>query len=187
MIESSSGFGVLRISRDEVLRIEFEPAKRILNRRVGLGYHHQSRPNTDNPGARQYGADGLSLKLFFSDNDFLELQVGFFSASNGSVPVYEVLSTDLRYGTVFHRQALADLYYGMSIGVLNVEDNTVNPPVSGSGIRYRTFLGIELFLASVPNLGIATEIGFGIQTVDSRTVTDLSTSNFPSFSMRYYF
>ncbi len=58
--------GVLRIPREEVLRIEFDPAKRVLGRRIGLGYHHQSRPNTDNPGARQYGADGLSLKVFLA-------------------------------------------------------------------------------------------------------------------------
>ncbi len=73
------------------------------------------------------------------------------------------------------------------MGYLNVEDNTGAEPFKETGYTYQALLGTELFFATLPNLGIAAEIGAGVQTIGNRRTTNINTTTFPSFSIRYYY
>jgi hypothetical protein len=80
-----------------------------------------------------------------------------------------------------------DLYYGGSLGYLSVTDTTATTPLDDSGQTIRVFLGAEVFLVSLPNLGISGEVGIGTQSVGDRDITSISTTTFPALSVRYYF
>ncbi len=126
--------------------------------------------------------------MWLSQEDSVELQLGFYSSDTGGTTVFEVFSLDLRYANVFKRDANLDLYWGASVGYLNVTDQTVGRSVvEETGTSARLFLGVELFFVSLPNLGISSEIGVGTQSVGENNVTNISTTTFPAFSIRYYF
>jgi hypothetical protein len=186
-VESEKGYGVLQIPRTDVLLIEYQDESRDPSRTMGIGYHHRSAPVTGNGSAAEYAVDAISLKYWLDAYDSLDVQVGFFSAINDGDKELEVFSMDLRYATVVKRQADMDLYIGGSLGYLQVEDNTTADPVDDSGFGVRAFAGVEVFFVTLPNLGIAGEVGIGTQQVGNRSTTSISTSSFPSFSVRYYF
>lgn len=186
-IESDQGFGVIEIQRSEITLIEFEEAKRDPDRTMGFGYFHRVTPNSVGGQAMEYAVDAFSVKFWLNSIDSLDFLVGFFSADQSGSKLYEVFSFDIRYATVFQRQASLDLYYGGSLGVINVTDNTGVNSIEESGTNMRAFLGAELFFATLPNLGISGEVGVGSQSLGDREVTNISTTTFPTFSMRYYF
>lgn len=182
-IESDKGFGVLQISRADITLIEFDESERDLSRLVGIGYYHRATPSSVGAEATEYGLDALSLKMWLSRTDSVDLLVGFYNAEVASGTLFEVFSVDLRYASVFSRRGTLDLYWGGSVGYLNVTDKTSGRNVEDTGTSFRGFLGVELFFLTLPNLGISSEIGIGYQTVgDSSTTT-----TFPAFSIRYYF
>lgn len=186
-VESEKGYGVLQVPRKDVLLIEYQDESRDPSRMMGFGYHHRSAPVTGNGAAAEYAVDAISLKYWLDADDSLDVQVGFFSAINDGDKQYEVFSLDLRYATVIKRQADMDLYIGGSLGYLQVQDETSLDPVDDSGFGVRAFAGVEVFFVTLPNLGIAAEVGIGTQQVGDRSTTSISTSSFPSFSVRYYF
>jgi len=186
-VESEKGYGVLQVPRKDVLLIEYEDDSRDPSRTIGFGYQHRSAPVTGNGAAAEYAVDALSLKYWLDRTDSVDVQFGFFSTINDGDKLLEIFSLDLRYAHVFQRQAELDLYYGGSIGYLKVTDETTAEKVDDSGFGVRAFLGVEMFFTTLPNLGIASEIGIGTQQVGKRTTTSLSTSSFPTFSVRYYF
>ncbi len=186
-IESDKGFGVLQISRADITLIEFDESERDLSRLVGIGYYHRATPSSVGAEAAEYGLDALSLKMWLSRTDSVDLLVGFYNAEVASGTLFEVFSVDLRYASVFSHRGNLDLYWGGSVGYLNVTDRTSGRNVEDTGTSFRGFLGVELFFLTLPNLGISSEIGIGYQTVGERSTTNLSTTTFPAFSIRYYF
>ncbi|MCZ6748206.1 MAG: hypothetical protein O7D96_02855 [SAR324 cluster bacterium] len=186
-VESDKGYGVLQIPREDVLLIEYVDESRDPTKMMGIGYHHRSVPVTGNGSAAEYAVDAISLKYWLDSTESIDVQFGFFNTTDGGDKLLEIFSLDLRYAHVFKRQAELDLYVGGSLGYLKVEDNTTANPVDDSGFGVRAFLGAEIFFVTLPNLGIAAEVGIGTQTVGDRTTTSISTSSFPAFSVRYYF
>ncbi len=186
-VESDKGYGIIQIAKSDVTLIEYDQKARDPSRTLGFGYFHRSVPPTLNTGANEYGVDALSLKYWLSSTDSLDMQWGYYSAQNNGKPILEVFSLDIRYAYVFQRRANLDLYYGLSAGYLAVKDKTNGNNIDDTGTRARLFIGAEAFFVSLPNLGISAEIGFGSQTVGKQTVTNLSTTTFPTFAVRYYF
>lgn len=186
-IESDKGFGVLQINKSDITLIEFDENERDPSRLIGIGYVHRSTPSSVGAQAAEYGTDSLSLKMWLNEHESVDLLVGFYSASEGDEEILEVFTLDLRFASVFSRRANLDLYWGASVGYLNVTDRTVGRDFSDSGTRFSFFLGSELFFATLPNLGFSAEIGVGAQTVGEREVTNISTTTFPTFSLRYYY
>lgn len=186
-IESERGFGVLQIRKADIILIEYEKAKRNPDNTIGIGYHHRTNPNTAGGTAVEYGVDAVSLKFWMSDETSIDFLLGFFSSESGSTTDFEVFSFDVRWATVFKRQAQLDLYWGASVGFISVTDTTGATPIDDSGQTLGVFVGAELFLVTVPNLGISGEIGLVTQSVGDRTTTNISTATFPAFSIRYYF
>jgi hypothetical protein len=186
-VESDKGYGIIQIAKSDVTLIEYDQKKRDPSRTLGFGYFHRSVPPSITPGATEYGVDALSLKYWLSSTDSMELQWGYYSAQNDGKALLEIFSLDVRYAYVFQRRANLDLYYGASAGYLSVKDQTGGANVDDTGTRVRVFIGAEAFFVSLPNLGVSAEIGFGSQTVGKQTVTNLSTTTFPTFGVRYYF
>lgn len=186
-IESDKGFGVIQVQRSDITLIEYEETERDPSRLVGVGYYHRVNPGNAVASAAEYGVDALSVKMWLSSTDSVDLQLGFYSADTDAGSIYEVFSVDVRYANVFQRRGGVDVYWGASAGYLNVTDKTTTPAIEDTGYRLRAFLGLELFFVSLPNVGISSEIGIGSQTVGETTITNLSTTTFPSFSIRYYF
>lgn len=186
-IESSKGFGILQIDRSDILLIEFENAKRDLSKTIGIGYAHRSSPSGVASVAAPYAVDAFSVKMWLDENQSVDIQLGFYSASIGGTKALEVLSLEGRYAVVFDRRANMDLYFGGGLSYIKVTDNVTGSGVDGTGTGLQAFLGIELFFSNMPNLGFSAEIGVGSQTVGDRSVTNISTTTFPTFSLRYYY
>ncbi len=186
-IESDKGFGVLQIDRGDIALIEFDETERDPSGRVGVGYVHRSTPSSVGAQAAEYGTDSLSLKMWLNEHESVDLLVGFYSASVSDEEILEVFTIDLRFASVFSRRANLDLYWGVSVGYLDVTDRTAGRDFSDSGSRFSFFLGSELFFATLPDLGFSAEIGVGGQSVGEREVTNISTTTFPTFSLRYYY
>ena len=186
-VESERGFGVLQIRKADIILIEYEKAKRNPDNTIGIGYLHRTNPNTAGGTAVEYGVDALSLKFWLSSETSVDFLLGFFSAETSGSTEFEVFSFDMRIANVFKRQAQLDLYWGASAGFISVTDTTGSTAIDDSGETLSVFVGAELFLLTVPNLGISGEIGLVTQSVGSRTTTNISTATFPAFSIRYYF
>ena len=186
-MESDKGFGVIQIKRSDITLIEYEENERDLSRLFGIGYYHRSTPSNVSIQAAEYGVDALSLKMWFSSTDSVDLLLGFYSSSNKQTTIYEVFSLDVRYASVFKRQANLDVYYGGSLGYLSVTDKTGGNNIEDTGYAMRVFLGVELIFVTLPNLGISSEIGIGTQSVGDNSTTNLSATTFPTFSIRYYY
>ncbi|MBI3993590.1 MAG: hypothetical protein HY342_09965 [Candidatus Lambdaproteobacteria bacterium] len=186
-IQSDQGFGVIQVRKAEIVLVEYDDKARDLTRKMGFGYYHRSQPNTLAGQLAEFGVDALSLKYWLSDHDSLDFQLGFFNSTQGSTKLLEIFSLELRYAQVFQRRGNVDLYYGGSAGYISVVDSSSASTFDATGTSLRGFLGVELFFASLPDLGLAMELGLGTQSVGKRTTTNLSSSGFPSFAVRYYY
>ena len=186
-IESEKGYGVLQVPRKEVLLIEYQDESRDPSRTIGFGYQHRSSPVTGTGASAEYGVDALSLKYWLDKTDSVDVQFGFFSSIDDGKKNLEVFALDLRYAHVFKRQAELDLYYCGSLGYLAVKDRTTSPKLNDTGFGVKAFLGAEIFFVTLPNLGLAAEIGIGTQQVGDHSTTSITTTSFPTLSARYYF
>lgn len=186
-IQSDQGFGVIEIKKSEIMLIEYDDNKRDLSRRMGFGYFHRSQPNTLSGQLAEFGVDALSLKYWLSETDSLDFQGGFFNSTDNGTKLLEIFSLELRYARVFDRRGNLDLYYGGGVSFITVTDSTTGTTFDETGTGFRGFLGIEIFFTTLPDLGLAMEIGAGVQTVGDRSTTNLSSSGFPAFAVRYYY
>ncbi len=186
-VESDKGYGVIQINKSDIILIEYENKKRDPTRLVGLGYFHRSAPTAASPATSDYGLDAVSLKYWLTGVDSLDALLGFYNSTTNNTTNLQVFSLDLRYANVFQRKGMLDVYWGGSVGFISVTDKTNGNNVNDSGSRVGVFLGTEIFFVTLPNLGISAEVGFYTQSVGKRTLTDLSTSTFPTLSARYYF
>ncbi|MDH4224923.1 MAG: hypothetical protein OEW12_04700 [Deltaproteobacteria bacterium] len=186
-VESDKGFGIIQIPRSDISMIEFDNSARDPSHMMGIGYYHRSTPVTASGITGEYGMDAFSLKYWLDSNNAADILVGFFSSSANGVKNLEVYSFDMRYNHVFTRKTNLDVYWGLSAGYLSIVDNTSTTKVNATGYTARVTLGVEIFFVTLPNLGMSAEVGVGTQTVGNVTTTNISSSSFPSFSMRYYF
>jgi len=186
-IESDKGLGVIRINRSDISLIEFDRNERDQTRPVGLGYYHRSTPSSVGAEASAYGSDALSFKMWTSNTEAVDFLLGFYDSEDATSTLLKVLTFDVRWSRVFKRHADLDLYYGGSLGYLRVTDNTSGRSLDDNGYSVRAFLGIELFFATLPNIGISSELSIGSQSVGTSKTTNLATTTFPSFSIRYYY
>jgi hypothetical protein len=186
-LESDSGFGIIQIKKSDITLIEYESKKRDPSRTVGIGYFHRNAPTVATPATTDYGLDAISMKYWLSSVDSVDMLLGYYNSAIKGKTQLQIFSFDLRYANVFQRKGLADVYYGLSVGLLNVVDKISGNNVDSIGSRGGVFLGTEMFFATMPNLGISAEVGFYMLSIGGRQVTDLSTSTFPTFAVRYYF
>ena len=186
-VESDKGYGTIQVKRSDISLIEFDQNPHDVSRLVGVGYYHRATPSSVGAQAAEYGVDALSLKMYLTDTDWVDLQLGYYNNTYGGSPQFKVFSLDVRYARVFKHEGNLDLYVGGSLGYLNVTDSTLGRNVQGTGYSARGFLGVELFFVSLPNLGISSELSVGTQNVGNTSTTNLSVTTFPAFSIRYYF
>ena len=186
-IESEKGFGVIQIQKSDIILIEYDEAERNPDKTMGIGYFHRTNPNSVGGEALEFAVDAVSIKYWISPFNSLDFLVGFFDSEQSGAKEFQVFSFDIRYAHVFKRQSQLDLYYGGSLGFISVKDNTGTNAIDDTGQTVRAFVGVEIFLVTLPNLGISGEVGFGSQSIGDRKVTNISTTTFPTFSLRYYF
>lgn len=185
-VQTEQGFGTVQIKRSEITLIEFDHPRDVTHL-FGVGYYHRSTPSNIGSAAPEYGVDALSFKMWLNNTDWVDLLAGFYDNSDSSGTTFKVFSLDLRLARVFKRLNYLDLYYGGSAGYLNVTDTTSGRDLHNTGYSARAFIGLEVFPASLPNLGISTELAAGTQNVGKSSTTDISATTFPTLSVRYYF
>ena len=183
-IESLSGSGALQLPTNEIKMITSKNTRLQMDRRVGIGYVQNKSTLNATKGPFSYNSDYVSYRFFLSDETFGNLLFAYGRASHGKNKL-EILTLDYKMGFVMKRVQNTLLYWAASGGYIVVND-TEND-VDGSGFSTRAMLGMEIFFNSIPNFGFSGEVGIGYKKVGDYEVTDLSTSNFPSFSIHYYF
>ena len=183
-IESLVGDGVLQIPTRHIQLITSKKSSMFLEGREGIGYvQNKSTLNSSN-GPYHYNADQLSYKFFMSNDSFGNF-LGAYGDARYNGEKLQIASLEYKMGFIFKHFQNTLLYYGGSFGYLEIND-TAND-VSGIGISLRAMVGAEIFFNALPNFGFAGEIGIGMKKIGDYEVTDMSTSNFPSFQIHYYF
>ncbi len=183
-VESKSGYGTLQIPISSVNFITTGKSHIDLNQRDAIGYVQKNSTLSTPGGSASYSSNQISYKFFLDKNLFGNLLAAYGSTStNGSK--LQILSLDYRMGLIFKEVQNILLYYGGTIGYLQIKDDTNN--IDGSGTGYGVFVGAEIFFQSLPNFGFSGEIGYSIKKADEYETSDLSISSFPSFSIHYYF
>ncbi len=178
-LESDRGFGILQIDRADIRMIEFEGNERDLSRKFGVGFYQRGTV------AQEFSVGMASLKYWLNSSDSVDLLMGFGSTTDGGDKLEEVLDLRFRFTRVMLQEGGHDLYWGGSLGVLNVNDD--DDEINESGSTVSAFLGIEMFFIALPNVGISSEIGVTNQTVGDRTTFGIFNTGFPTLSVRYYF
>lgn len=184
-LESNSGFGVLQIEKAQIRLIEFEGQKQDFTRKIGLGYYQRGLATNGKGKAEEYSIGALSLKYWTSHTDAVQLQMGYAGTSQGSEKLLEIVQIDARYSQVMIQEGNQNIYWGAGMGYLGVVDDDVE--LDDNGLNIQGFLGIEIFLATLPNLGISGEIGVISQNVGDRRSFALFNSGFPTLAVHYYF
>ena len=183
-IESPEGYGVLQIPISSVNFLTTGKTHIELNQRDAFGYV-QRRSTLDSPsGMTSYTSNQLSYKFFFSKEMFGNVLLAYGNASYGGNEL-QLLSLGYRMGIIFKRIQNMLMYYGGSIGYMQIKDDSQS--IEGSGTGYGAFIGAEFFFPALPNFGFAGELGYSTTKVDDYESTDLSISSFPAFSVHYYF
>ena len=183
-IESLTGNGVLQLPTNEITLLTSKTARISLNQREGIGYSQSKSTLNSTNGPFFYNSDQLSYKFFMSDDVFGNFLFAYGDASYDDNKL-RIFSIDYKMGAIFKRIQNFYLYYAASCGYMVVNDT--EKEVDGSGFGIRAMIGMEVFFNAMPNFGFAGEIGIGYKKVGDYSVTDISTSNFPSFAIHYYF
>ncbi len=183
-IESPEGYGVLQIPISSVNFLTTGKSHIELNQRDAIGYvQRRSTLNTPS-GMTTYSSNQISYKFFISKSLFGNILLAYGNASYDDDKL-QLLSLDYRMGKTFKKIQNIVLYYGGSIGYMQIKDDSRN--IDGSGTGYGVFVGAEIFFHSLPNFGFSGEIGYSTKTADDYESSDLSISTFPAFSVHYYF
>ncbi len=184
IVESAAGHGVLQLPTASVNLITSKKSRLRMEHRNGIGYVQKKSTLNSESGMTNYASDQLSFKMFFDNDLFGNVLLAYGNASVGGRDL-QILAIDYRMGLVFNRVQNMMLYYGGSIGYLQINDDTNG--VDGTGTSLGVFAGAEMTFATLPNFGFAGEIGYRIQKAGNYDASDLSLSTFPSFSVHYYF
>ncbi|MCG8336808.1 MAG: porin family protein [Proteobacteria bacterium] len=183
-IESPEGYGVLQIPISSVNFLTTGRSHIELNQRDAIGYSQKRSTLDSSSGLTSYASNQLSYKFFLSKEMFGNILLAYGNVSYGSNKL-QLLSMDYRMGLTFKKVQNILLYYGGSIGYMQIKDDTQN--IEGTGTGYGAFIGAEIFFPSLPNFGFSGELGYSTKKVDDYESTDLSISSFPAFSIHYYF
>jgi len=183
-LESVSGHGVLQVPTSEINLISSDVGKMDMSQRTAIGYSQQKSTLNSNNGPSAYSSDQISYKTFLDSDLFLDVLLAFGDATYNANKL-KVFALDLKGGIIFDQTQNIFLYYGGSVGILQITDDAGG--VSGSGYSLRGFLGGEMFFPTLPNFGFSGEIGLGVKSAGDYKSTDISTSAFPTFGMHYYF
>lgn len=184
IVESAAGHGVLQLPTTSVNLITTKKSRMRMEHRNGLGYVQKKSTLNSEAGITNYGSDQLSYKMFFDDDLFGNVLLAYGNASVNGRDL-QIFALDYRMGLVFDQIQNIMLYYGGSVGYLQINDD--NNGVDGTGTSLGAFIGGEMTFATLPNFGFAGEIGYRIQKAGNYDASDLSLSTFPSFSIHYYF
>ncbi|MBU2515445.1 porin family protein [bacterium] len=183
-IESPEGYGVLQIPISSVNFLTTGKSHIELNQRDAIGYVQRRSTLDTSAGMTTYTSNQISYKFFISKSLFGNILLAYGNASyNGDK--LQLLALDYRMGKTFKTVQNIVLYYGGSIGYMQVKDDSNG--IDGSGTGYGVFVGAEMFFNSLPNFGFSGEIGYSTKTADEYKSSDLSISSFPAFSVHYYF
>jgi hypothetical protein len=183
-IESPEGYGVLQIPISSVNFLTAGKSHIELNQRDAIGYFQRRSTLDSSSGLTSYSSNQLSYKFFLSKEMFGNVLLAYGNTSHNGEKL-QLLSVDYRMGLVFKRIQNILVYYGGSIGYMQIKDDSQN--IEGTGTGYGAFIGAELFFPSLPNFGFAGELGYNTKKADDYESTDLSISSFPAFSIHYYF
>jgi hypothetical protein len=183
-LESLSGHGVIQLPTASVNYVTAGQVRLQMNRRNGIGYVQKKSTLNAHSGTATYAGDQLSYKMFFSDEMFGNLLLAYGNASYSGQKL-QLFSVDYRMGLIFKVVQQMALYYGGSVGYLQIRDDTAN--IEGTGTAFSAFVGAEMFFSSLPNFGFSGELGYRVQKAGEYNAADLSISTFPSFSIHYYF
>ena len=183
-IESPEGYGVLQIPISSVNFLTTGRSHIELNQRDAISKTQKRSTLDSSSGLTSYASNQLSYKFFLSKEMFGNILLAYGNVSYGSNKL-QLLSMDYRMGLTFKKVQNILLYYGGSIGYMQIKDDTQN--IEGTGTGYGAFIGAEIFFPSLPNFGFSGELGYSTKKVDDYESTDLSISSFPAFSIHYYF
>lgn len=184
IVESAAGHGVLQLPTNSINLITTKKSRMRMEHRNGLGYVQKKSTLNSESGIVNYASDQISFKMFFEEDLFGNVLLAYGNASVDGRDL-QILAIDYRMGLIFDQVQNMMLYYGGSIGYLQINDD-ING-VDGTGTSMGVFAGAEMTFATLPNFGFAGEIGYRIQKAGNYDASDLSLSTFPSFSIHYYF
>jgi len=183
-LESLSGHGVLQLPTASVNYVTAGQARLQMDQRNGIGYVQKKSTLNDATGTTAYASDQLSYKMFFDEELFGNVLLAYGNASYSGRKL-QVFSLDYRMGRIFKSMQSISLYYGGSVGYLQINDDAAG--VDGTGTTFSAFVGAEAFFAGLPNFGFSGELGYRVQKAGDYNASDLSLSTFPSFSIHYYY
>ena len=183
-VESAAGHGVLQLPTASINFITAIKSRMKMDQRNGIGYVQKKSTLNSAGGITNYASDQLSYKMFFDNNLFGNVLLAYGNASYAGADL-SIFAVDYRMGLVFDQVQDILLYYGGSIGYLQINDSASG--VKGTGTSLGAFIGAEMFFSTLPNFGFTGEIGYRIQKAGNYDASDLSLSTFPSFSVHYYF
>ncbi len=183
-IESMKGQGVLQIPNSEVNMITSMDTIVDMSQRTGVGYVSHKSTLSGQGGPAAYQSDMLSYKMYLEEDLFSNVLFAFGSA-NYDGKALKVLALDYRMGMIAQRFRNVLVYYGGSVGYMQITDDINN--VSGQGFTFGGFAGAEMFFTSLPNFGFAGEVGVSSKKIGEYSSFDISTSTFPALSVHYYF
>ena len=204
-VRSERGFGTIRLRKQDIELIAYDEGRQVASGTIGIGYQHHPQPTSLSGQLAQFGVDALSIKSWLNAKTALDYQIGFFNSLQDNERRLEVFSMEVRLLRVVHRRGHFDLYMGASAGYISVYDASEAQPTNASttttetdsdtvegvfdaaGNTFKVVGGVEIFLPSLHELGLAAELGVVLQQLGGRKITNLSTSSFPAFSVRYYF
>ncbi|MFH2133097.1 MAG: hypothetical protein ABIK68_22180 [bacterium] len=184
IVESAAGHGVLQLPTASVNFITSLKSRMKMDQRNGFGYVQKKSTLNSESGITNYGSDQLSYKMFFDNDLFGNVLLAYGNASYAGREL-QIFAVDYRMGFIFDQIQNISLYYGGSIGYLQINDDRNG--ISGTGTSFGAFIGAEMFFSALPNFGFSGEIGYRIQKAGNYDASDLSLSTFPSFSVHYYF
>ena len=184
IVESAAGHGVLQLPTASVNLITTKKSRMRMEHRNGIGYVQKKSTLNSESGMTNYASDQLSYKMFFDNDLFGNVLLAYGNASIDGNEL-QIFAIDYRMGLIFDQIQNMMLYYGGSIGYLQINDDANG--VDGTGTSMGVFAGAEMSFETLPNFGFSGEIGYRIQKAGNYDASDLSLSTFPSFSVHYYF
>lgn len=184
-VESISGHGHLQLPTVEISTITTKGHNIELNQREGIGYMQQKNTVSSSNSSYLSNMDQISYKFFMTRNTFGNILLSYANSDDDGQKL-QVMGISYRLGRIFKKYQDTILYYGGSMGYLSVKDDEND--IDGSGYSIRGFVGGEMFFKTLPNIGLAAEIGLGRTDLGSDyKATEVTHSSFPTFIIHYYF
>lgn len=190
-IESDLGYGVVRISKKDIVSIGFPYEPLNLTRRYAIGYSSRKQNSIGSAKEYNYRTDQFSLRTFLVEDVFLQYLLGYSQVDvkreNGNLQVSSFTS-GLRVAKILFKQMNSHVYAGGGVGIVSIKDiGSESNKLEEQGTELSVIFGGEIFMGFLPNFGISGEIELSKFESSSIRRTDLNISAFPTFSIHYYF